>query len=96
MYERKGGLFISGIKSREIGNDSYFSRCITYIHQNPTHHGFIKDFRKWQYSSWATIPSKKPTKIERDADLAWFGGLSGFQKDHELMSGINEELLFGK
>ncbi len=96
MYNRKGNLFNSNIKRREIKEDAYFSRCITYIHQNPTHHGFIKDFEKWEFSSWNAFMSSKPTKIEKNAVLEWFGGLTGFQKDHQKFFGSEEEILFGK
>ncbi|NVK48201.1 MAG: transposase [Cyclobacteriaceae bacterium] len=96
MFQRKGGLFVSNIRRRKIEDDSYFTRCITYIHQNPTHHGFIKDFRNWRYSSWKAIVSEKSTRIERIAVLDWFGGMAGFLKDHESRIGAEEEFIFGK
>ncbi|SFO18790.1 REP element-mobilizing transposase RayT [Algoriphagus ornithinivorans] len=96
MFDRKGGLFTHNIKRKEIASDDYFTRCITYIHQNPTKHGFIKNFRKWEFSSWTAIYSTRPTKIERHSVLSWFGGVEGFLKDHEIFSSTEDEVLFGK
>ncbi len=95
MYQRRGSLFISNIKRRKIEEDAYFTRCITYIHQNPTHHGFIQDFRNWKFSSWRAFLTDKTTKLEKDAVFYWFGGTDGFLKDHEVFFGEKEELIFG-
>lgn len=83
-YKRKGSLFTPNINRRKIESESYFTRCITYIHQNPSHHGFVKDFRDWKFSSWKSLVSVSPTKLERQAVMDWFGGIEGLIKDHEM------------
>jgi REP element-mobilizing transposase RayT len=95
-YQRKGSLFIPNINRRKIESDSYFTRCITYIHQNPSHHGFVKDFRDWKFSSWKSYFSTAPTKLEKQAVLDWFGGIEGFIKDHQIEYDPENEWLFGK
>jgi putative transposase len=95
-YQRKGSLFIPNINRRKIDSDSYFTRCITYIHQNPSHHGFVKDFRDWRFSSWKSLVSTLPTKIEKPAVLDWFGGIDGLLKDHEMEYNTENEWIFGK
>jgi len=95
-YQRKGSLFIPNINRRKIESDSYFTRCITYIHQNPSHHGFVKDFRDWKFSSWKSYISTAPTKLEIQAVLDWFGGIEGFIKDHQIEYDPENEWLFGK
>lgn len=94
MYNRKGGLFISNLKRKAIESEDYFTRCITYIHQNPMHHGFTDNFQTWKFSSMATILSDRPTKIEREEVLDWFGGKSGFLKDHSVPVPIQNIILF--
>jgi REP element-mobilizing transposase RayT len=82
MYNRKGSLFIPNVKRNKISVDSYFTRCITYIHQNPAHHNFTKEFTNWKFSSWKSILSDKPTALSRDKVLSWFGGTEDFKKNH--------------
>ncbi|WP_225586901.1 hypothetical protein [Algoriphagus sp. Y33] len=65
---------MSNLKRKKIDSDSYFTRCVTYIHQNPSHHGFVKDFSKWHYSSWNAFFSEKQTLLEREKVIEWFGG----------------------
>ncbi|SEF79218.1 transposase [Algoriphagus boritolerans] len=95
-YQRKGSLFIPNIDRRKIESDSYFTRCITYIHQNPANHGFVKDFRDWKFSSWKSFLSESPTKLEKQVVLDWFGGIEGFIKDHQMKYNQENEWIFGK
>lgn len=94
-YNRRGGLFISNIKRKAIESEDYFTRCITYIHQNPLHHGFMKKFQNWKFSSMASILSEKPTKVEREAVLSWFGGKEGFMDDHFIQIPFQSGPIFG-
>ncbi len=73
---------MSNLKRKKIDSDSYFTRCITYIHQNPAHHGFVKDFTKWKHSSWKAFFSEKQTHLEREKVLEWFGGKEEMITDH--------------
>ncbi len=95
-YQRKGSLFIPNINRRKIESDSYFTRCITYIHQNPSHHGLVSDFRDWEFSSWKSLISTSPTILEKPVVLDWFGGIEGFIKDHEMEYDPENEWPFGK
>lgn len=82
MYDRKGSLFIPNIKRTKISVDSYFTRCIIYIHQNPVHHHFTKELTDWKFSSWKSMLSDKPTALSREKVLRWFGGIEDFKKNH--------------
>src|SRR5476651_354437 len=42
-YNRVGGLFQGRFKVSEITSDSYYTRIITYIHQNPVVAGLVKN-----------------------------------------------------
>jgi putative transposase len=73
-YGRTGSFFQHPFGRVLIKNDSQFFRVSAYIHQNPQKHHFVEDFREWKYSSYGTILSEKPTRLQREAVLDWFGG----------------------
>lgn len=84
LYNPHGGLFQRKFKRKEIDKESYLSQVIIYLHRNPQKHGIVQDFKKWRFSSYHAIISQKPTHIERDFVIEWFGDLDQFQKIHEL------------
>ena len=79
---RTGSLFEHPFHRRLVEDESYFWRLIIYIHRNPQHHGFVDDFREWSYSSYATLLSTKPTRLQRDALLQGLGGPDAFIAAH--------------
>lgn len=82
-FERRGSLFERPFKRKPIENDAYFTRLITYIHNNPLHHGFVDDINNWPFSSWHSYLLDKPTKIVRREGLSWFGNKEEFVKVHK-------------
>jgi hypothetical protein len=82
MYNRTGSLFEHPFHRIEVATDAYFVHLINYIHQNPQLHGFVDDFRAWPFSSYGTILSQRPTRVQRDSVLEWFGGRVGFLDCH--------------
>jgi putative transposase len=81
-YQRSGNLFHRPFQRLRVDSDAYFVNLVHYIHFNPQKHGFIVDFRKYPYSSYRTILSKKPTKLMRDSVLQAFAGKAQFLKTH--------------
>ena len=81
-YGRTGSLFQHHCGRLPVTSDRYFMALIHYIHFNPQKHGFVKDFRKWPYSSYRALLSDRPTRLERKVVLDWFGGPQGFLKFH--------------
>ena len=79
---RTGVLFETPFGRKLVDSDAYFITLITYIHRNPQKHGLVHDFREWKWSSFGALSSTKPTKIQRDEVLAWFGGLDAFLDLH--------------
>jgi putative transposase len=49
---------------------------------NPVKHKLTNDFSNWKYSSFNAYLSDKPSKINRDLVLEWFGGKEEFKKFH--------------
>lgn len=79
---RKGSLFMKPFKRIQIKDDYYLTRIITYIHQNPSHHGLGACFQDYKWSSYRTILSRSPTLLKRNEVLEWFGGKELFIKAH--------------
>lgn len=88
-YDRMGSLFKRAFRRKRINSDQYFSQLIIYIHNNPVHHGFVKNAIDWPYSSWHAYMTNKNTKINRDEGLQWFGGKEAFEKIHQDMGSEN-------
>lgn len=93
QHSRRGALFIDYTKRKEITNDSYFTRVVNYIHQNPIHHGFCKEASEWEYSSFnSMISTTKSTKLERNTIFDWFGGIEQFAYFHQENRYFDEEI----
>ncbi|OQX96879.1 MAG: hypothetical protein B6I24_10610 [Bacteroidetes bacterium 4572_128] len=83
QQNRKGSLFMSNFKRKEISDENYFKQLIHYIHFNPVHHGFVKDLRDWKFSSFEAFFSEKSSKISREKVISWFGDKKQFWEFHK-------------
>ena len=81
-YGRTGSLFERPFRRIEVDADTYFTQLVAYIHQNPERHGLVADFRDWPFSSYQAIVSPRPTRVQRDEVLSWFGGRDNFVDFH--------------
>jgi putative transposase len=81
-YDRTGSLFQNPFGRIEVDSDAYFIWLVIYIHQNPKKHGFVDDFRAWPHSSYRTLLSTRPTRLQRGEVLAWFDGEDNFVALH--------------
>ena len=88
-YGRTGSLFEHPFHRIEVTTDAYFAHLVTYIHQNPQLHGFVDDFRDWPFSSYHAVLSERPTRIQRDTAMDWFGGRSAFVDSHGVKVDVN-------
>jgi|CXWL01.1.fsa_nt_gi REP element-mobilizing transposase RayT len=84
-YGRTGSLFEERFGRIPVTNDSYFTTLIFYIHYNPQKHGFVADFRDWQWSSYHALIGNGQTKLKRDEVLDIFDGIKGFEEFHQGM-----------
>jgi putative transposase len=83
QQNRAGTLFQTPFKRAWIDNDVYFTNLVHYIHANPQKHGFVDDFRQYQWSSYNRILIDKPTKLKKKEVLDWFGGKEKYIEFHE-------------
>jgi len=84
-YGRTGSLFQERFGRIPVTNDSYFTNLIFYIHYNPQKHGFVDDFRDWEWSSYHALVGTGQTKLKRDKVLNMFDGVKGFEEFHQGM-----------
>jgi len=91
--DRKGNLFSKNFKRKLIDNDSYYTRLICYIHNNPVHHNIATDINDWKFSSYSAILENKTSKIEIKQVLKWFGSTENYFEYHKQ---INNDDLFSE
>ncbi|HSW54855.1 MAG TPA: hypothetical protein VLH59_07185 [Ignavibacteriaceae bacterium] len=92
---RSGSLFQKRFKRIKVKTDKYFYRLVHYIHHNPVHHKLCDTIEDWNYSSFKSILSNKPTVIRRKDLLNWFGGLKQFIEFHKKEIKVSEVYPFG-
>jgi REP element-mobilizing transposase RayT len=81
-YGRTGALFQRPFGRILVSSQEHLFYLVRYIHQNPGKHGFVEDYRNWPYSSYRALASDRPTKLEREEVLSWFGGHARLVEDH--------------
>jgi putative transposase len=81
---RSGSLFEHPFRRIAVASDAHFSQLLVYIHRNPQKHGLVQDFRLWPHSSYPALVSTRPTRVQRETVLSWFGGPLGFVQTHGL------------
>ena len=81
--QRTGALFERPFKRIPIDNENYLMRLVVYIHQNPQKHGFVIDFKDWNFSSYNSIIGNNPTRLQRNKVLQLFGSREDFIRIHQ-------------
>jgi putative transposase len=79
-------LFMRPYKRLQIDSTEYLCWCLWYIHHNPTHHNYTKDWMNWTYSSYKAYISNHPTVINKTFLIELFGGLEEFINYHKMQS----------
>jgi len=78
-----GVLFEPKFKRIWVDNENYYARLIYYIHANPLHHGIMKDFEHYEWSSYKRILSSTKTKLAKEKVLEWFNGVEKYIDFHQ-------------
>jgi REP element-mobilizing transposase RayT len=84
-YGRTGSLFEERFGRIPVASDAYYTTLIFYIHYNPQKHGFVDDFRDWEWSSYHALVGKGKTRLKRDDVLSYFGPADELVKFHQGM-----------
>ncbi len=90
---RTGGLFERPFRRKLIENENYLKQVVYYIHYNPVKHGLENNLKDYKWSSYHSIISDKPTKLERETVLDWFGSKEEFIDFHHCK--LEDDLLGG-
>ena len=81
-YHRAGSLFESPFRRKLITEDLYLGSVMFYIHANAQHHGLVKDFRAWSFSSYSLLANDQPTLANSKWMRDWFGSRENFIRFH--------------
>lgn len=81
-FNRHGSLFEKPFKRKLIDNETYLKQVLIYIHQNPVHHGFCEHLMDYDWSSYLSCISFKPTKLQSEFIIEWFDDLANFKTIH--------------
>jgi REP element-mobilizing transposase RayT len=79
---RTGPLFESPFERKLIDDDNYLTSMIYYCHYNAKLHGFVKEFKDWEFSSYHAILKNNNSFLASQKVLDWFGGVAAFEKAH--------------
>lgn len=82
-HNRMGRLFIQPYKRIKVKNEEYLKILINYIHRNPIHHGLVKNYNEWNYSSYNDCLSNVSTLINRKDVMSFFDTKDEFIRFHE-------------
>lgn len=81
-FNRKGALFLDYLKRKEIENFKYLHNLIKYVHYNAVHHEICADINDWFWSSYKTMLSCKPSKLNKDFVINLFEGKENYINNH--------------
>jgi REP element-mobilizing transposase RayT len=81
-YNTRGALFERPFRRKRINSPESLKNVVTYIHNNPVHHGFCGHPVEYPWSSYFSCLSEKQTKLQRNDLINWFGNKEGFEKGH--------------
>jgi len=88
-YQRTGSLFEKNFERKLVTNEKYFQKLIFYIHNNPVHHGFVKQMNLYPWSSYESVVSEKPTLLKRKEVIDLFGSKEDFIDYHGQVQNTN-------
>jgi len=83
-HNRTGSLFEKNFERKLVSSEGYFQKLIYYIHNNPVHHGFVDKMVDYPWSSYGSIVSKKPTKLQRKQVIEIFDTIENFKYYHSV------------
>lgn len=91
-HKRTGSLFEKNFERKLVSSESYFQKLIFYIHNNPVHHGFVKQMSLYPWSSYQSVVSEKPTMLKRNEVFDLYGTKEDFIYYHGQQQNTNEIL----
>ncbi|NOX46285.1 MAG: hypothetical protein GXO89_04830 [Chlorobi bacterium] len=88
IHQRTGSLFEKSFERILVDTESYKKHMVYYVHHNPIHHGVVKDYVDYKWTSYSDFINNKKTFVMKDEVIDWFYDLDNFiffhQEEHEL------------
>ncbi len=81
-WGRTGALFESPFERKLVDEDHYITNMVFYFHYNSQKHGFVQDFKDWEFTSYNSILNNDNSICISQKVLDWFGGRDAFEKAH--------------
>ena len=82
-HQRTGPLFESPFERKLVDDGSYLVNLIRYCNGNAVHHGFVKDIKDWEFSSYHSILNGGDNFLSIDKLLDLFGSMEAFENSHK-------------
>jgi REP element-mobilizing transposase RayT len=83
-YNRTGSLFQEHLQRNRVTDENYLLQLVAYIHLNPVKHKFVKNFKKYPYSSYDDYCSEKESMVNKKYILNLFENIENFEYWHDL------------
>jgi len=83
QYSRSGSLFQKHMHRERVIDDNYLRKAFIYIHTNPVHHGFVKDYMDYEWSSVHDYFTKPSGNLNMELPLLLFDGLENMASEHK-------------
>jgi len=80
---RKGTLVEGPLKRIKITDDNHLTHLVCYIHRNPIHHGLVRNYMDYFYSSNSEFISERKSFVEKRDVIDRFGGVQNFVHAHD-------------
>ena len=82
-YKRIGHLFEKNFERKLVSDEMYLKALILYIHNNPVKHGFCESPVEYPWTSYLSLVSIKPTRLQRKQVIGWFDNKANFIAVHQ-------------
>ncbi len=89
-YNRSGSLFEHPFERKMIENEWYIQRSIAYIHENPVKARLSNTMAAYPWSSYTSLVSEKPTRLNRELVMKIYGGKEYFILYHGCIPSVPE------
>ncbi|MEL6987282.1 MAG: hypothetical protein AAGK97_05580 [Bacteroidota bacterium] len=81
--KRKGTLLRENSKRKMVYDEAYFKQVIKVVHYNPVKHGFCKDPKEYDFTSYFDYINRDNTMLKVNDGLEAFGGYKHFLSYHQ-------------
>ena len=82
-------MFEKPFERKRVTSEKYLKNLIYYIHNNPVHHGITKSINEYTWSSYGSVLSEMPTKLDREHVIEIFGSVENFIDYHSQEQDVN-------